>query len=549
MKQLKYRFRLWKQIAPQFEGVKLWYGGDILSEIAIRILGMLFPVVYGIFLEKVILGRDMSRLLPVAGGYVFLQFAKSGAVVFQKACQNKVNNAVYRKIRVRALDRYLHMRFEAYQNLTAGDIKLTLEDAVNKLTSFQTQMYQYCLNGVYGLVIAVILAGISWRLALVAFLAVPVTFFLDRFVRCREKGVNQIINENDASWTTWLDETIKCWREVRVNRCENKRRQEFEEFQVVDETYFVTWLRFWVTRVLVIPKIKDSFMMQFLLYFLGGILIYYNYISIGMLLVFVQYYGMLSDSVKAVSSMDAGLQSEKPHYERILKHLAGEEMIEKDGTLLPERYDISFEHVSFRYAGEEREAVHNLSFYAGMGSRVGFYGESGAGKSTVIKLLLGQLTPLAGSISYGTVPLKDICKRELYQRIAYISQEARLFRESIAENLRMGKADASLEEMAEACKRAGIYDFIRSLPEGFETEIGENGALLSGGQRQRLLLAKAFLRDADIYIFDEATSALDAQTEEHIKDTLKSVPGMKTVLVIAHKEQFLELCDSVVRLS
>ena len=124
-----------------------------------------------------------------------------------------------------------------------------------------------------------------------------------------------------------------------------------------------------------------------------------------------------------------------------------------------------------------------------------------------------------------------------------------MFRESIAENLRMGKADASLEEMAEACKRADIYDFIQSLPEGLETEIGENGALLSGGQRQRLLLAKAFLRDADIYIFDEATSALDARTEEHIKDTLKAVPGNKTVFIIAHKEQFLELCDFVVRLS
>ena len=388
-----------------------------------------------------------------------------------------------------------------------------------------------------------------WRLALVAFLSVPVTFILDRFVSRREKGINQKINENDASWTTWLDETVKCWREVRVNRCENKRKEEFEEFQTVDETYFVTWLRFWVTRVLVIPKIKDDFMMQFVLYFLGGIFIYYNYISIGMLLVFVQYYGILSGSVKAVSSMDAGLQSEKPHYERILKHLAGEETVEEDKNLIPARYDLSFEHVSFRYADAKKEVVHNLSFQAAMGSRVGFYGESGAGKSTVIKLMLGQLKPDAGLISYGTVPLKDICKRELYQRIAYISQEARLFRESIAENLRMGKADASLEEMAEACKRADIYDFIQSLPEGLETEIGENGALLSGGQRQRLLLAKAFLRDADIYIFDEATSALDARTEEHIKDTLKAVPGNKTVFIIAHKEQFLELCDFVVRLS
>lgn len=549
MNKLKYRFMLWKQIAPQFQGVRLWYGGDIFSEIAIRVTGMLFPVLYGIFLEKVIIGKDVTYLAWVAGGYVVLQVVKSGLIVFQKICQNKVNNTVYRKIRVLALDKYLHIKPEVYQSLTAGDIKLTLEDAVNKLTSFQTQMYQYCLHGVFGVVMAVILAGISWQLAIVAFLAVPVTFFLDHMVSRSEKGVNGIMNENDASWTTWLDETIKCWREVRVNRCENKRRQEFEEFQIVDETYFVTWLRFWVTRVLVIPKIKDDFIMQFILYFLGGILIYYNYISIGMLLVFVQYYGMLSDSVKAVSSMDAGLQSEKPHYERILKHLTDEEAIEEDGSLTPTQYDISFEQVSFRYADAEKEVLHKLSFHAGMGSRVGFCGESGAGKSTVLKLMLGQLKPDEGRIAYGNISLKDICKKELYQRIAYIAQEEKLFRESIAENLRMGKEDASMEEMTEACKRADIYDFIQSLPDGFETEIGENGVMLSGGQRQRILLARAFLKDADIYIFDEATSALDAQTEEHIKKALKAVPGNKTVIIVAHKEQFLEFCDYVVKLS
>lgn len=548
MNKLRYRWEIWEQINPYIRESKAWYGGEILSEIIIRIAAMLFPVFYSIFLEKVILGRDIRCLIWVIGGYIIVQFVKSGVSVFQKNCQNEVRNTVSGKIRVFSLDKYFQMQFETYASLHSGDVKMTLEDAVNKAADFPTQFYQYCMNGIFIVIMAIVLIGIDWRLSIVAFLSVPITLFLDHMVSLSEKDVNQILNENDASWAAWLDETINGWKEIRINKYGNKRKKEFEEFQIVDETYFMTWLRFWVTRTLVIPKMKDDFIMQFLLYFIGGILIYDKYISIGTLLVFVKYYGMLSDSVKEVSASDANLQSEMPHYKRILKHLGSEEYMYSDGTVRPEQYDISFENVTFGYPGAEKNVLENLSFHVGAGDRVGFYGESGAGKSTVLKLMLGQLEPDAGRIQYGTISLKDICKKKLYEKIAYISQDAKLFRESILENLRLGNEDASMEEIEDSCRRAYIYDFIMSLPDGFETEIGENGALLSGGQRQRILLARALLRDADLYILDEATSALDHQIEENIINTLKCIPRNKTVIIVAHKEHFLEMCDYVVKL-
>ncbi len=159
------------------------------------------------------------------------------------------------------------------------------------------------------------------------------------------------------------------------------------------------------------------------------------------------------------------------------------------------------------------------------------------------------MEPEEGTIRYGGVSLKDIHKAKLYEKLAYLSQDAKLFQESIAENLRIGKEDATAEEMEEACRRACIYDFIGTLPNGFETEIGENGAMLSGGQRQRILLARAFLRDADLYVLDEATSALDSRVEEDIIDTLNCIPRDKTVVIAAHKEKLLELCDSVITLA
>lgn len=549
LNKIRYRLQIWRQIYPHMNGLKRWFAGDIVSEILLKIISMLFPIIYGVFLESVILERNKDNLIIVVGGYLVLQLVKSVVILFQKSCQNKVNYTVSRKIRVLSLEKYFHMKFEAYGSFHTGDIKMTLEDAVNKLTSFQTQFYLYCMNCVYIVILAVVLIQLGWRLALVAFLFVPITFILDHIVSHSEKNVNQILDANDASWAAWLDETVKCWKEIRINQYGSKRKKEFEDFQAIDETYFRTWLRFWVTRILAIPKIKDDFVMQFVLYFLGGILIYYNYITISVLLVFVQYYGMLSNCVKEISTSDANMQSNMPQYERILKHLANEENTYIDGTLMPELYAVSFENVTFGYPDTEKRILQNVSFHVGAGARVGIYGESGVGKSTVLKLIMGQLEPDAGNIKYGDVLLKDICKEKLYQKIAYISQEASLFQESILENLCLGNENASMESVEEACKRACIYDFIMSLPGGFETQIGENGALLSGGQRQRLLLAKALLRDASLYILDEVTSALDNQIEKDIIDALKCIPKEKTVIIVAHKKQFLGMCDYLVKLS
>ena len=545
MKKIRYRLTVWKWLLPFFDGVIWAYVGDIVSDLLIRVLDMLFPVVYGILLEKIIIEKQKDLLGWVLGAYLVLQIMKSVLKVLQIHCQNKVNHKVYRKLRVAIMEKYFGRKFSAYETLTAGDVKMTVEDAVNKLNGFQTQFSGYCLNGIFGIVMVAVLFGIDWRMALVSFVSIPLTFFMDHAVSKAEKGYIERLDGNDASWLTWLDETMKSWREIRINRCEAKREAEFTEFQANEEIWHGKWIRFWVTRVLVIPQIKDEFIMQFVLYFLGGILIYYNQLTIGVLLVFVKYFGILSDSVKAVSVSDANLQAEQVHYERILRHLREETMTETDGSKLPEAFTIQFDGVSFAYGEKEKKVLDRKSFWVKKGERVGISGASGTGKSTLVKLLLGQLEPVEGQVLYDGIPFGEICKEAFYKKIAYIGQDAKLFRESVAENLRLGKADATEDEMKEACEKARIYDFISELPEGFHTDIGENGSMLSGGQRQRILLAKAFLRDAELYVFDEATSALDGQVEEEIWECIKQIPRDKTILIVSHKEDVFKNCDYV----
>ena len=549
MKKIRYRLTVWKWLLPLLDGVKWAYAGDVVSEVLIRILDMLFPVVYGILLERIIIEKQKSLLGWVLGAYLALQIVKSVCKVFQKYCQNKVNHKVYRDLRVTMMEKYFCRKFSAYRTLSTGDVKMTVEDAVNKLNGFQTQFLQYCLNGLFGIVMVVILFGIDWKMALVSFVSIPLTFFMDHAVSRAEKSHIERMDQNYASWASWMDDTLKSWREIRINRCEAKREAEFTEFQTNEDIYHGKWIRFWVTRVLVIPRIKDEFIMQFVLYFLGGILIYYNQLTIGVLLVFVKYFGILSDSVKAVSESDANLQAEQVHYERILCHLREEAGAETDGSVLPEAFTVQFDKVSFSYGEKEKKILDGKSFCIKKGEKVGICGASGTGKSTLVKLLLGQLEPTDGRVLYGGIPFAEICREAFYKKIAYISQDAILFRESVAENLRLGKADASEEEMKEACKRAKIYDFISELPEGLETDIGENGSMLSGGQRQRILLAKAFLRDAEVYVFDEATGALDGQVGEAIEEAIENLPKDKTVILVSHKTSLLNRCDRVISIS
>ena len=213
-------------------------------------------------------------------------------------------------------------------------------------------------------------------------------------------------------------------------------------------------------------------------------------------------------------------------------------------VMRPARADVAFENVTFSYDGGEA-ALKSVSFSIGENQRIALVGPSGAGKSTVIALLLRFFEAQSGAVKIGGVDVRDMALEDLRALIAVVAQDTFLFHGSIANNLRIARLGASDAEIEAAADAAQIGEFIRGLPQGFATEVGERGAQLSGGQRQRIALARALLKDAPILVLDEATSNIDPASEKAIQKALETLLANRTTIVIAHRLSTIQSADRI----
>ena len=207
---------------------------------------------------------------------------------------------------------------------------------------------------------------------------------------------------------------------------------------------------------------------------------------------------------------------------------------------------LAMENVCFGY-GQGKRVLERFSMQVRKGSFVAVVGESGCGKSTVAKLLLGFYPPEKGRIWVDGREYSGLKLKEIREKISYVPQEPYLYEVSIAENIALGKVGAGREEIIAAAKAANAHEFIERLPEGYDTVPGERGNTLSGGERQRIAIARAILRDTPVIILDEATSALDNESETLVQDAIKALKGGRTILAIAHRPSSIAAADSIIR--
>lgn len=295
-----------------------------------------------------------------------------------------------------------------------------------------------------------------------------------------------------------------------------------------------------------IPILCSNVILQFafvLVILIGVQMLHTGEINILYFLGYVLASIKVRESVEAVSMNVAELYYLDSMCKRIREIRETKIQQGKDQTI--SSYDIEFDQVSFSY-DKDTEVLKNISFAAKQNEVTALVGVSGCGKTSILRLMSRLYDYDSGSIRIGGLDIKEISTKSLFEKIAIVFQDLTLFNASVLENIRIGKKTATDEEVIQAARLANCEEFIRRLPEGYKTMIGENGATLSGGERQRLSIARAFLKDSPIIILDEIAASLDVENEKKIQDSLNRLILDKTVVIISHRLKSVENADKIV---
>ena len=399
-----------------------------------------------------------------------------------------------------------------------------------------------------GAIISTSLVGISmffffdWRMALASFWVIPVAFLIVISCSGAEK---RAIRKNTAikmDMADGIQECLESIRDLRANNAQEKYMDGLEKkIRIVEKMALFTELKMavYVNSAAIILKLGIGTTAL-----VGGALFADGSISILTFFMFLMLVSRLYDPMQITlqnfaAIISIGIQSER--LDEVLSH----EIQTGSDTMTNTGYDITFDHVGFQYS-DDTTVLKDVSFTAKQGEVTALIGPSGGGKTTISRLAARFWDPTEGRITLGGEDISGIDPETLLQKYSIVFQDVTLFNNSVMENIRVGRAGATDEEVMEAAKMANCEEFVSLLPEGYKTRIGENGSELSGGERQRISIARAFLKDAPIILLDEATASLDAENETVIQEALSRLIRNKTVMIIAHRMRTIANADHIV---
>ncbi len=386
-------------------------------------------------------------------------------------------------------------------------------------------------------------------LSMISMVMIVILLFTRRLRRLSRASQDRV-----ADVSSLAGEVLNAMTTVQSNTQENFERTRFNDRA---EQAFATGMRRTKIRALAMVFIMLAFLLA-LLYgtYLGGTYVVAGKVSIGELSQFAVYALMVGSAAGVMAEVWGDLQRAAGASERLVELLNAQPTVKEASkpTPVPTAHgglQVRFDHVSFKYPSRpDRAVLADINLVAQPGQRLALVGTSGAGKSTLFALLQRQFEPQTGSISLAApgsnpVQIQNISLHDLRHQMSVVSQEPVIFSANALENIRYGKPEASVEQVHEAARAAQIHDFLISLPQGYETFLGERGVRLSGGQKQRLAIARAILRDSPILLLDEATSALDAENESLVQKALETAMSGRTCLIIAHRLSTIRYCDVI----
>lgn len=526
--------------------------GQILSSVIIAIIGVFCSVVPYFALAKITqnIAINNTELEFYIRPILFILGGLIGSVIFHEISTLISHNLAFRIIedeRKKLVRKINRLSMGEIEKRSSGEWTQFMVETLNKIEQPIAHVIpEVIANLIIPIALVVIIFIIDWRIGIANLITLPlgVLFSILMMGGYEEKSRNY--QEAAKNMNTTAVEYI---RGIQVIKAFNKSASSYGKFVDVVNSNRDSMLNWYLSVCFYMTAAMEVLPSTLLFVLPTSLYLYMNgSIEVGNLIMCVLLsYACYKPLIKAMSHMDT-MANVRVVIDEIKNVMELPELERGNGKEKIRSYDINFENVCFAY-NDKKKVFDNLSFSAKENKLTAIVGYSGVGKSTIAKLIAGYWNINKGKISVGNVNLKDVSLEKNMELVTYVSQENYLFRKSIIDNMRMANQNASIEEIKDACKKASCHDFIMSLPNGYETIIGESGSNLSGGERQRLTIARALLKDSPIVLLDEATAYSDPDNEAEIQKSIDALVKNKTVIMIAHRLSTIIGADKIIVLN
>lgn len=546
-----------KQRVKEVSLLRVWslfrvYKGMLLFVILLAlisaIIGLLPPLIMKRLIDDAIPHKNMDLLLWLVLSMAVLPIASSMLGVWQNYVNVKVAQGVMKDLRQGLFRNLQRQSIGFFTNARSGEVIQRVTDDVSGVQSVVTNLVVNTITqSVIVISTIVILFTLDWKLAIVSILILPISMIPVRRVARTRKKMRLETQKTRALLASQLGEVfgISGAMLTRIFGREESQERKFKATnqQVMEMELKLNLMGRWFNMFVgVLGPLGTA-----IIYLYGGYSVIQGAMTIGAIVAFTAYLTRLYSPFGTLLNLHVEVVTALGIFQRIFEYMDMEpDMADEPYAKNMPAIDghVTFDHVSFGY-DHSGTVLQDISFSAQPNEVVALVGPSGAGKSTLISLISRLYDPTAGEILVDHTPMREIKLAELRRHIGFVTQESFLFHATIVDNLRFAKEGATQEELEEACRKAYIHDFIMTLPEGYDTVVGERGHRLSGGERQRISIARAILKDPTILLLDEATSHLDSESEMYVQEALQSLMQGRTTIVIAHRLSTILHADQI----
>ena len=497
-------------------------------------------------IDDVLMSKDMVMLNLIAAGILVVMFTRGVFYYGQSYLVSYVGQRVIIDVRSVLFRKFQRMPLSYYDKQQTGTVMSYITNDVAVMQSaIVDKLIELVTEGSILIGSLAMMIYLDWKLSLLTLMTIPLVGFAMKIFGRKLKRSSTVIQERVAEITSLLQESISA---IRVVKSFVRESYEIKRFEEQNWRNFQAAMKNVKLSSLLTPTVGflAAIAVNFIVWF-GGYEVVNEVITAGELVAFLTYAVNLANPAKRLSRVYAAIQKAMAAADRVCNIMDLDEKITdvpNAKPLPPIKGKVEFKDITFSYK-EGQPALQHISLKAEPGQMIALVGPSGSGKSTIANLIPRFYDVDSGVITIDDHDIRQVTADSLREQIGLVPQETMLFSTSVMENIRYGRLEATDEEVIEAAKAANAEEFIKELPEGYDTKLGERGLNLSGGQRQRLAIARAILKNPRVLILDEATSALDTESEKIVQDALDNLMVGRTSFVIAHRLSTIFNADQI----